>query len=374
MIDRISETIEEWLLTAPIQITSGKLRGGVIGWLSLDEKEEIFVYPEITGYFLTALAFIAKSQPKKRVQASYRANCVLEWLENIQLHDQFPDTRCYVKSRRSDWRNTAYFSFDIGILIRGLEIAAMTTLIEPHRCQATAQYFLKTLEKMCDDIPLSSHILITEREISYFPKKWSTIPGIHHVKICAALSKINLIKTSTFLQKCLSATIMHWQQAVLQGFTTQELHPIFYYLEGLFFEAIISGKYDCLKEIAEHFKIIMQYQHEDGSLPSNISDQQLQPMKKIRGDVQAQALRIGIILCAYGHLPYSQWGKRLEGLHLALSRHIAEDGAVTFQPLGTEGCEFRNTWCSIFAHQALVFYSLLKKKRSIPYSLLSLLT
>jgi hypothetical protein len=370
MIDQISETIEEWLMTAPIQITNGKFRGGVIGWLSSDENEKSFVYPEITGYFLSALAFIVKTQPKKRVQASYRANSILNWLENIQFNEQFPDTRCYVKNRQSDWYNRAYFSFDIGTLIRGLDAAAMTALIDPHRCQATAQYLLKTFERMCDNIPLSSHMLKTEREI---PKKWSTIPGIHHVKTCAALSNMNLIKTSTAMQNCLNATIIHWQKTVLYGGITSDLHQVFYYLEGLFFRAITNEKDKCMKEIAIHFKTIMQYQYGDGSLPSNISDQQLQPAKEIRADVQAQALRTGAVLCAYEFLSYSQWGEHLEGLYLALCRHITKDGAVMFQPLGTEKCKHQNTWCGIFAHQALLFYSLLLKKRSVPYSLSSVL-
>jgi hypothetical protein len=49
----LAASVEKWLLTSGIQLRSG----GVAGWLNKAGMAE-FVYPEITGYYLTWLDFV----------------------------------------------------------------------------------------------------------------------------------------------------------------------------------------------------------------------------------------------------------------------------------------------------------------------------
>src|SRR6266446_5666404 len=50
--------IADWLLHSNVRIRSGRHAGAIAGWLN-EHGEPEFAYPEITGYYLSWLAFVA---------------------------------------------------------------------------------------------------------------------------------------------------------------------------------------------------------------------------------------------------------------------------------------------------------------------------
>ncbi len=90
-----------------------------------------------------------------------------------------------------------------------------------------------------------------------------------------------------------------------------------------------------------------ELQAPDGSLPA------ARGSADVRSDVLAQALRAGALLRAAGRLEEEAWTQRLDALAGALLRHVGPDGAVLF----ALDQDVANTWCAMFAHQALLVHA-----------------
>lgn len=109
-----------WLLHSGIQIKTGPEAGAVAGWLD-EHGQARFVYPEITGYYLTWLRFLADFGNAEPAVAT-NASRAVEWLYAISRQG-IPLTRYFVgHSNVLDWRNDAAFSFDIAMVLRGLAL------------------------------------------------------------------------------------------------------------------------------------------------------------------------------------------------------------------------------------------------------------
>src|SRR5438093_555477 len=125
----MASRIESWLLDSCIQIPDGPQRGGVAGWLDWLGKPA-FVYPEITGYYLTWLAFLKIASPDQLDRIRSRAGAALGWLASWLESDRLPPTRIYLLPETEDWRNRVTFSFDLAMLWRGVRAARMAHFIE----------------------------------------------------------------------------------------------------------------------------------------------------------------------------------------------------------------------------------------------------
>jgi hypothetical protein len=97
------------------------------------------------------------------------------------------------------------------------------------------------------------------------------------------------------------------------------------------------------------YERLLRLQATDGSLPAAA----VAGSREVRGDVLAQALRVGVLLRAAERLQGEDHGRRLDALASALLRHVRTDGGVSFH--ADRG--IANAWCAMFAHQALVLHS-----------------
>ena len=122
-LDDATGRIEHWLLHSAVQLEDGPERGGVAGRLSAAGEPE-YVYLEITGYYLTAMAWLAggaAGSPAAAARALERGERAREWLRTASAGCEMPPTRRYLEGEREDWRNDAVFSFDVGMALRGAE-------------------------------------------------------------------------------------------------------------------------------------------------------------------------------------------------------------------------------------------------------------
>jgi len=73
-------------------------------------------------------------------------------------------------------------------------------------------------------------------------------------------------------------------------------------------------------------------------------------VKGALSDTWSQALRIECRLQSLGFLTTGIWKDRLTELHFRLEAFVADSGAVSFRPFGSQPVHFY-AWAGIFAHQ-----------------------
>ena len=314
--------MEEWLITSPIQDSSG----GVSGWLD-DAGKPAFIYGEITGYYLSAMAFVGR-YGRRRAAAAVRARRAVSWLDRESRHGEPPRTRVY-STGDEDWRNDLIFSFDLGMVIRGLR--AVRPYLPDQADELIHRYasFLRAM--WCAGQPIDSHLARFSTKEP--PTKWSTVPGPHHVKVAAGVADLPNMRDLAEI------TLSHWLPFADQEPRELALHPCLYFLEGL----VQLGHWDAAGRMYRH---ILSRGFRDGLLPS-------QPPEGFeRSDVVAQALRMAVLLDSRGiSVPQDD----IELLVDTLRLHLRDDGAVAFHRPRSDGNHW-NCWSAMFGYQAMWLY------------------
>jgi hypothetical protein len=352
--------IESWLLESGVQLAEGPHRGGVAGWLD-GTGRPAFVYLEITGYYLTTMAWLAggmASSPARAEAARARGRAALEWMRGATADGALPPTRLHLLPGGDDWRNHAAFTFDLAMAARGASSFGAVGDAEASAPVLTA--LTARLREICGGhAPLASHALYGGHP--ELPARWSTRPGPHHAKAAAALLRLPEGALDRSLRAACRDTVAIWAEAVARGPTTSELHPLLYACEGLAMDRAPPAT--AFLDILEGaFQTIMRLQDADGSLPGEAPP----APHHVRSDVLAQALRIGTLLAVWrppGDEP------ALRRLAVALLRHVRPDGGVLF----ALDQDVLNAWCAMFAHQALALYAGLERGDRLPAGLPDLL-
>jgi hypothetical protein len=319
--------VREWLLHSPVQIAAGPEAGGIAGWLDANGRPA-FAYGEITGYFLTWTAFVARTAGTTPALVA-RSERALAWLER-RWRDGVPPTRCPVEPGADDWRNAAVFAFDLAMVVRGLSAAA--GLLPAERCRAVAVRVLARLQEMVDaDRGLIAIQPRAGADPRSLPDVWSTRPGPHLVKAAAAILCAGNLPVPGAVRAAAERTVDRWRDVPqVDG----ELHRLCYQLEGL----SLLGRFDeAAAQRAE--ELVLRLAGGDAGAA--------------RGDVLAQALRLLAILRHRGALRGTSGNGTLAALRTALERHCDADGAVCFAVEGP--LRHRNAWASMFADQALAW-------------------
>lgn len=363
--------IKEWLLNSQIQIQEGEEEGGVSGWLN-EKHEQEYVYFEITGYYLTFLAFLLKIEriPREHRLIQCKAKKAIKWIGKMISDSEFPETRKYMIARPiQDWRNYAVFSFDMAMVIKG--ISDILPFLSDPTTFAEAQAILARLTMLFEkhfirDMRISSHVMREGYNHEQLPLKWSTCEYIHHAKTASALLSISdLYLTSTLKSTC-ENELNHWRSYFEKHDQWKELHPFFYFLEGFILSDVHTNRCHDMYDVQRVYTEIMRHQTLNGGLASSLagnSDDQ-------RSDVIAQALRVGVILKSKCMINGEFWDAKLDKLAASLENYIVDHGAVTFFEKNSLKPIFYNAWTSMFTFQALYFYELAAQGQTLDESIL----
>jgi hypothetical protein len=325
MDQRISDGIATWLLTSGIQIQVGPERGAVAGWLDA-QGAPAFAYPEITGYYLTCMAFMHKIGRTEPAIAS-NAQRAVTWL-HAKCRNGVPLTRYFAEANMHDWRNDAIFSFDLAMVLRGLQ-SVKGIVDEPIR-KETLNAFHSEMRKLIS--PDGQLIPYRQRSNSTVKDRWSTRPGPFQIKAAAALLGSDSMLDSALRDAAFQA-FQRWRSSSFSD--AGELHPTMYAVEGL----ILFGLHGC----ADAWRAA-----------ADLYRQCMERIDCARSDVVAQALRAGCILFRRNVVPSSVRG--LETLVEALVRFVGQDGAIVYTHTNALSSRHQNAWGAMFAYQALVFY------------------
>jgi hypothetical protein len=353
--------IEDWLLNSPVQLGRGPEKGGIAGWLNAHHLPE-YVYMEITGYYLSSMAFIATNTNSTHNQslALERAEKSLNWLYSYSSKGELPPTRKYLYPQaEEDWRNKATFAFDLGMVIRGL--SAVQPFLASSKHSEVLAFFLERLGEFIEqDYSLNAYLFATPG--TRLPHKWSTTHGPYHLKVVAGVLGLPGELVSKDLHLSVEQVYTNWQKYSELEELCEDLHPTLYYLEGLVAFALQDYEAGLWAKIAKLFETLMSYQGLDHTLPANPATARNQ----VRADVLAQALRIGCILKSQGYLEGLDWEHQLSGLYENLLGFMGAEGAISFHPLTEQYPQHWNAWCTMFTHQALSFYNRINQGGLIP--------
>ena len=340
--------VEDWLLTSGVQIPQGEHRGGIGGWLDESGRPE-FIYPEIVGYYLTAMAWLssgAASSSDRAESARRRARQAAGWLASSVADKPAPATRIYLVEGHEDWRNGAVFSFDIAMAARGF---AASGQLSAHEHQQILNRLCDILRRISSGVDfMASHELVAG-DMTTLPERWSTRRGPHHLKAAAAVLRLPDRNVGKELLGVAQRTCDHWAASFeSDSWPCSELHAILYACEGMLLAADRLSDRDAYVVVERVLNRLVELQASDGTLPETVDG------GIIRSDVQAQALRVGLLLRARQYLGGSSWTDRMDGLTDALLSFVQPDGGVLF----SRQHPVSNTWCATFAIQALYLRSL----------------
>ena len=343
-----SQRIRDWLLKSAVQVETGQQAGAVAGWADEQGKTD-FVYGEATGYFLSAMAHIHATDPAV-TEARIRARKAFDWVERSFESQAAPITYSGLVLCVADWRNEMIFSFDLAMILQGVN-AARGLVPEPRRRRLANRILAVLLGFISKDGRLQPWKSAAGSTAERVPDTWSTNYGAYQAKAASAILRTPESVAAPELADAAKQTIEECRDYGFRGEPLGPLHPYLYYLEGLTTHGWRFHDSASLNAAAAGFERLLQYQHDDGSLPGEIGP----ASSRDRSDVQAQALRLGCVLERLGLLHSVVWKRRSKRLAECLTRCIHSEGAAVFLlPPGRP--VHLNTTSSAFAYQAFYVY------------------
>jgi len=340
-----------WLLSAPVLRSSAWGGSGVVNWLipgAPPGRDYDGLYPEIGGYYLQFLAVAAsESHRPGSIEPSIAretAARVVAWLDKCGP-DGDPPTLQHRDMTQSDWRNKCLFVFDLAMIVRGL--AAIDARLPGQTPPTLIPRYVRSAAGLVSNGRLASHRVRAGALANSIPAKWSTQPGVHHIKAAAALRGVG----DAALAAAVEATLVDQAEALgRQGRSRlRELHPFLYLVEGWLILWGQSGDPAFLGRARDAFALVLgEVDPDTGLLPPTVGDREA----AVRSDVLAQALRAGLILrranAIEGKLA-GRWVFARPRLEAALVDRISPEGGVEFDKIGRH----LNVWTTLFAWQAL---------------------
>ena len=328
--------LRHWLLHGPAQLSDGRHCGGVAGRVEGDRP--VYVYAEITGYFLHWLADLATHETHELL--GERARRAIDWSTRQFAAGRVPPTRVYLDATANDWRNDAVFFFDLAMLLRGSIAIAEAGIEAPPPALLGA--VIAQLAQFADhgvlraSRPLGPDVVL--------PRRWSTLGGPFLLK---ASSRVTLAQRFHELPAPLRQACAHelarWSPGAA-NIPLDQLHPTLYFAEGL----LLARPQD-LQPVGELLARCLALQRADGSLPEADVGSPL-----ARSDIIAQALRLGVLLRQENVLSAPS-DAQLDRLATALLARVDHAGTIAFDIAAVSPQP--NVWCAMFAEQALRWFA-----------------
>ena len=353
-MERAVRLAKNWLLHSGIQSTSGDTKGGFHSWY--DGQGYPYVYPEITGYGITTLLYLNQLNLDKIF--TERAELAASWLVNQAIHP-CGGVRGY------DWRKGFVYTFDTGMVLFGIAHLYNETRKEKYiECARRLGDFLLGMQK--SDGGFYAYFDPKKQEKVDIPDRWSKQAGAYHAKLALGLLKLFEItgdkryKEGTYKLGEYALTLQQPDGRFVtfkKGGGTH-IHPHCYAAEGLLF----AGRYLSEPEFEEAARKATEWsfgnQMENGGVPSvYYLGKRVERLERVDG--LAQVLRLGLLTLDDSYRDrLAKLAERLSSFQNQ-SGDAAQRGGFRY---GSDGEGNRpdcvNSWCTMFALQALKMYEL----------------
>jgi uncharacterized protein YyaL (SSP411 family) len=345
-----------WLLESGIQSP----QGGVYVWYDLEKEKHSFLYSEITGYAVTALLFLERLYQGSLLLE--RAELAAAWLQSHALHScGGVRARLYENDRDADimysFSAENIFSFDSGIVLYALVNLYRRTR-KPGYLEIARKLGEFLLSMQETDGSLWPVFNSRQAKKIAQPDKWSNQRGAFLSKVSMGLIALSEVLEDEQYQEAASRLCRYslTKQGHLGRFITDEqrktthLHAHCYCAEGLWYCGVCLKVDEFLHAARIATEWIFKHLNETGL--NELYDPHTGGFNDFqRSDVLAQALRLGII--------FSQEESKLTALKRLLATY-QYSGSQQQQAGGflySKKNLHTNSWCTMFALQALELYA-----------------
>lgn len=358
-MQEINKLAKNWLLDSGIQNLKGEHKGAFNSWFNINTKGYPYAYSEITGYGITTLLHL-HSINKEEIFLE-RAKLAADWLINKATHKSggilcryFYDKEEFMGS----FENEEIFLFDVGMVLNGITNLHDITKDEKYLTYSKnlADFILKMQKK-----DGSFYAVYNGKDESKIDdgEKWSTQSGAFHNKLSIGLLKLyDITKDEKYKESAInicdcSLKFLQEDGRIITFSKTGDslFHPHCYATEGLY----VAGKYLNNEKYLEFSKKATEYlfnnQKENGGIPQMFKDGQF--IEHERSDILAQTLRIGIL-----HSIEKEKLDKLKNKLLEFQNLNEEQKGGFRYGFDDQGNKYEhlNSWCTMFALQALTLY------------------
>lgn len=334
--------------------------GGFYAWYDLDDKSYSHLYSEITGYGITALLFLYSIlKDEALIKKARRA---ADWLIRFSLHPSGGvRTRLYKDDDKADkaysFSAENLFSFDTGMVLYGLVNLYRMTL-EERFLQSSHMLAGFLLDNMQNENGSLSPVFNAKTGTIVRPhdNKWSNQPGPFHAKVAMGLMDLFEVTKGENYKRAgvkLCEYALSTQEPSGRFITDKtsgltHLHPHCYAAEGLFYTGFFLGIPDFIKSAKKATE--WAFEHVSSRGINELWDPSRGGFNRTqRCDILAQVLRLGLI---------NSIDHKIEDLVSVLLtyQYSGEETSQRGGFLFGEGKNHVNSWCTMFAIQALAFY------------------
>lgn len=345
-------SVKNWLINSGIQ----SAQGGFYAWIDLNSQEPSFLYSEITGYAITTLLFL--NRLSQDTTLTKRAQNAAGWLAQKALHPCGGfKARLYQDGINTDPRysfdSENIFSFDTAMALYGLANLYKQTQEEELLavCRKCADFLIN---KMQNPDGSFNSIYSAKTSTNINPgDKWSNQPGSFHAKIALGLVDLfEITKEAKYKEAAIKICEFALTKQDESGrFITDDvtqtthLHPHSYTIEGLIYTGAAWG----IKKFIDPAQkaVIWMFKYVDRNGINDIYDPKSAKFSHFqRSDILAQALRLGLI---FNQDKTVLLKARLENYQY-LGENYQQSGGFLYNLQGRH----LNSWCAMFASQALV--------------------
>ena len=360
----------EWILRSGIQNTEGARAGGFNAWYDPSEKNYSYVYSEITGYGITTLLYLEELFGDE--ECLDRAIAAADWLMSEAVH---PSGGVKTRDYYGEMDEADRYSFDSGNIYafdNGMVLYGAVNLFRRTEDRKYLDFARSIADFMIEKMGRPGGLFFAifnagTGATEDAPWRWSSQSGSYHAKLALGFSDLfdatgdkRYRETGAKLcRKCIEFQESSGRFRTSRADNSTHLHPHCYSAEGLLYAGMHFGEEEFIASAVSALRWALDNSRSDGGVPKLFNGKDFLPY--YRSDTLAQVLRLGVILYGIGRIG-KEYVPALEMLRERLlsyqfQQETPQKGGFIY---GTalDGSEKRhlNSWCTMFALQALIMY------------------
>jgi len=358
------EKVKNWLLFSGLFVNNNndKNCGAVYSFYNEKKKEFCFLYPEITGYFLSALRFLYDIE-KNRNYLEY-SKLSANWL--VSIYDKYGGI---IQGFSLDSaKKELIYSFDTAICAKGLLDSFVITGEEKYLEYAKKMIWYLTDEALENDGSVKPYKNLKTNEFEESKDVWYKRKGCFHIKTAIPFiqlyeitndrrlfeNAVKILNTYSKYQNPDGSFNLHQNDKVIN------LHTLCYALEGLLFGYQVTKNDNYLKSCSDAANWCAEKIENDGSINLWFNSK----YKSKAAYSVAQLIRIMILLSSLNK--NDTYKKNVDKLHSfqILLQAVTNDPKIDggfYEELYKFAFNWKkrprlNSWTSMFALQSLYWF------------------
>jgi len=371
-IGRSFTAVQDWLLNSGVQARTG----AIYSWYNPSKNSYAFIYPEIMGYWMTAMCALAESEPLGERTDIFMnsARQAGDWLMQKGFRDcGAVPSRFYERGRGKDdpfhSNHGLIATFDNGIILNGFLNLYEKTLDQKYltAAETIASFILTKMAPPGERI----QALYSCQEDKYleYNDRWSCSPGSFLSKVAIAMLHMHKIKADPAYSDCavhLCANALKYQDKDTGRFMLPDgstyTHPHCYSSEGLLSAGTLLSEEEYVDAGIEGTRWLLQQAEKEGYVRRNYESNIGFP-RAVSSDIQAQSIRLFYIAkeACPDMIRFAPASKNL--LSFMLSHQNWDEanpkihGGFRYGTSTEDGSNIDtyNSWASMFAMQAMMF-------------------